>query len=313
MNELVYGVVGTGAIGGFYGGILADAGSEVHFLLHNDYEYVKANGLIIDSKVFGTIKIKKHFYNSTKKMPKCDVILVGLKTTQNHLLKDLLKPLLKRNSLVILIQNGLGMEEDLQQELPDVKIGGGVAYIAAYKEQPGVVVHQDMGTLMLAIYNETNDDAIRTFFITEDFTRTNKITCAFDYLNTMRWQKLVWNIPFNGLSVVLNEQTDTMIFDLNTRSLAKQLMEEVVRGAAKCRVRLPDSIVADSITLTEEMNPYSPSMKLDFNNHRPMEIKYMYERPVEIALKAGFRMSKVETLAKLLRAMEEKGISHLTA
>lgn len=309
MNNFVYGVVGTGAIGGFYGGILADAGEEVHFLLHSDYEYVKANGLTIDSSVFGTLKINGHFYDSVKKMPKCDVIIVGLKTTQNHLLKDLLKPLLKRDSLVILIQNGLGMEEDLQKELPKVKIAGAVAYIATFKEQPGVIVHQEMGTLILAMYNEKIDN-LRAYLVTKDFNHTEKIKCGLNYLNKIRWNKLVWNIPFNGLSVLLNEQTDTLIFDSNTRTLARQLMEEVVLGARNCGVPLPENTVAESLNLTETMKPYSPSMKLDFDNHRPMEIKYMYEKPVEIALRSGLHMVKVEMLAKLLRSMEEKGVSH---
>jgi len=305
MNNLVYGVIGTGAIGGFYGGLLADAGAEVHFLLHSDYEYVKANGLTIDSKVFGIKKVNRYFYASPQQMPPCDVIIVGLKTVQNHLLKDLIPPLLKKNSLVILIQNGLGMEEDLHSQLSDVQIAGGVAYIAASKFSAGVITHQELGNLMLGMF-ETNADASVLERVINDFNQTQKIKCAYKNLNEIRWQKLVWNIPFNGLSVILDEQTDAMIFDVNANLLAKQMMEEVIQGARANGVLLPDKTVTDSLTLTENMKPYSPSMKLDFDNHRPMEIKYMYEKPVEIAMRSGVHMSKVEMLAKLLRTVEGK-------
>jgi 2-dehydropantoate 2-reductase len=305
MSNLVYGVVGTGAIGGFYGGLLADAGQQVHFLLHNDYNYVKQNGLTIDSKIFVVKRIEQYFYSSPQEMPPCDVIIVGLKTVQNHLLKNLIQPLLKKNSLVILIQNGLGMEEDLQAQLPDTQIAGGVAYIAVSKFSAGVITHQELGNLSLGMLHENTDTTVLEQVIA-DFNQTQKIKCVHKNLNEVRWQKLVWNIPFNGLSVILDAQTDAMIFDKNTNALAAQMMEEVLLGAEKCGVQLAGKIVADSLALTERMKPYSPSMKLDFENHRPMEIKYMYEKPVEMAQRAGAHMPKVEMLAKMLRFVEDR-------
>jgi len=308
MSNLNYGVIGTGAIGGFYGGILADAGQQVHFLLHSDYDYVKEHGLTIDSKVFGIKKIHQHFYSSSQEMPPCDVIMVGLKTVQNNLLKNLIQPLLKKNSLVILIQNGLGMEEDLQRQLPDVQIAGGVAYIATSKFSAGVITHQQLGSLFLGMFPE-NADATMLEQVITDFNQTRHIKCARKNLTEVRWQKLVWNVPFNGLSVILDAQTDAMVFDKNIKDLAEQIMGEIVQGASKNGVQLPEKVIDNSITLTEGMTPYLPSMKLDFDNHRPMEIKYMYEKPVEIAQRFGIHMSKVEMLAKLLHFLEDRAIA----
>ena len=305
MSDLSYGIIGTGAIGGFYGGILADAGQEVHFLLHSDYDYVRKNGLTIDSKVFGVKKITENFYSSVQQMPQCDIIMVGLKTVQNALIKNLIQPLLKEDSLVILIQNGLGMEEDLQQQLPDVEIAGGVAYIAVSKFSAGVITHQQLGNLVLGMFDENTDSTMLKQVI-EDFNQTQKIKCTHKSLSEARWEKLVWNVPFNGLSVILNAQTNVMISDKNLKELARQMMEEIVEGAGKCGVQLPKETVAQTLALTEGMDAYSPSMKLDFENHRPMEIKYMYEKPVEIALRFGVHMSKVEMLAKLLHFVEDR-------
>ena len=89
-----YGVIGTGAIGGFYGGKLAKSGQEVHFLLHRDYNYVKSNGLQIDS-CDGSFHLDAvNAYHRTADMPVCDVVLVCLKTINNGLLQELLPPLL---------------------------------------------------------------------------------------------------------------------------------------------------------------------------------------------------------------------------
>ena len=100
-----YAVIGTGAIGGFYGGRLMRAGNEVNFLLHTDYEYVKENGLQIDScdGSFHLDNVKA--FRSTEDMPEVDVVLVCLKSTREHLLKEMLPPLIKNNPLVVLIQS----------------------------------------------------------------------------------------------------------------------------------------------------------------------------------------------------------------
>ena len=78
-----YGIIGTGAIGGFYRAKLAHAGQEVHFLLHSDYEYVKQQGLQVDS-CDGSFHLSDvSAYQSTDDMPKCDVVLVCLKSVNN--------------------------------------------------------------------------------------------------------------------------------------------------------------------------------------------------------------------------------------
>ena len=111
--NMTYGIIGTGAIGGYYGGKLAHSGKDVHFLFHRDYEYVREHGLQIDS-CDGSFHLDNvNAYHSTADMPKCDVVLVGLKTTNNHLLPELLAPLLHPQTIVVLIQNGIGVEADV--------------------------------------------------------------------------------------------------------------------------------------------------------------------------------------------------------
>jgi 2-dehydropantoate 2-reductase len=173
-----YGVIGTGAIGGYYGAKLAHAGQELHFLFHSDYEYVKQHGLQVDS-CNGSFHLDDvNAYLHTEDMPKCDVVLVCLKSVNNGKLQTLLPPLLhdkaaskreqsdaridsaereqarpKVKTLVVLIQNGIGVEEDVQKMFPDIQLAAGLAFICSAKTEPGVVNHQCYGSINLANYS----------------------------------------------------------------------------------------------------------------------------------------------------------------
>ena len=106
-----FAIVGTGALGGFYGGLLAKAGCDVHFLMRSDVEDVKRHGLRVDSKQGDFHLPKVNAYSSVHEMPKCDCVILALKSTQNHVLADLLPPLLHDDSLVLVLQNGLHVEQ----------------------------------------------------------------------------------------------------------------------------------------------------------------------------------------------------------
>ena len=294
-----YGVIGTGAIGGFYGGKLARSGQDVHFLLHRDYDYVKEHGLQVDS-CDGSFHLDHvNAYHSTADMPQCDVVLVCLKTTNNHLLKELLPPLLALHTIVVLIQNGIGVEADVQQMFPDTAIVAGLAFICSAKTEPGRVSHQCYGSINLGNYS-CKDEA-RIPALLDDFHNAGVEAAMVSY-DEARWKKAVWNMPFNGMTVALNTQTDLLLQNPSTRKLIRDLMMEVVHAAQHLGVSNVDESFAEKmIEVTDQMTPYSPSMKLDYDFHRPMEIHYLYSRPLEIIHNAGFRALKLEMLEAMLR------------
>lgn len=300
---LTYAIVGTGGIGGYYGGCLAKAGHPVHFLLHSDYEYVLKNGLKIDS-VNGDFHLEKvSAYKNSQDMPKCDVVLVCLKTIQNHILPSILKPLLHEKTVVVLVQNGMGMEQELSEQLPSTSIVGATAFICTTKVGPGHIHHAEYGALTLAKHCGDCDEIIRQ--IASDFENASVNVSVFDDLNSVRWKKLVWNIPYNGLTVVLNAATDTLTNNPDSRKLVIDLMNEVVSAGRTCGAKISDSFIDKMIAMTEKMTPYSPSMKLDYDARRPMEIQTMFTNPIAIAKAQGFEMRKTEMLEQQLRFLEK--------
>ena len=300
--NLRYAVIGSGALGGFYGGKLARAGRDVHFLFHCDYQYVVENGLKIDS-VTGDFHLDNvNAYSSTADMPKADVVLVCLKTTNNHLLKTLLPPILHPGSVIVLIQNGLGVEEDVAHDFPKQPIAGGLAFICSNKIGDGHIAHLDYGRLNLGTYQGDIDPLLQQ--IKTDFTEAGVPAEVSPDLMKARWQKLVWNIPYNGMTVVLNTTTDRLMKEPSTRQLSYALMLEVIAGARACGIEVKESFADKMMELTDSMTPYAPSMKLDFDFKRPMEIEYIYSHPVKIALEAGYNMKKVAMLESQLRFIQ---------
>ena len=298
-----YGIIGTGAIGGYYGAKLAHAGQEVHFLLRSDYEYVKQHGLQVDS-CDGSFHLDDvNAYQRPEDMPVCDVVLVCLKSVNNSKLLALLPPLLHDRTLVVLIQNGIGVEEDVQKMFPDVQLAAGLAFICSAKTQPGIVSHQCYGSINLADYSCRDEALIQT--VVDEFREAGIETGLVEY-HEARWKKAVWNMPFNGMTVALHTQTDLLLKNKSTRQLIREQMMEVVTTAQHLGVKnIDESFVDKMIEMTDAMTPYSPSMRLDYDFHRPMEIYYIYSRPLEIAREADCRMSKLEMLEAELRFLEE--------
>ena len=293
-----------GAIGGFYGAKLAHAGKEVHFLSHSDYQYVKERGLQVDS-CDGSFHLPQiNAYGAASDMPKCDVVLIGLKTVNNHLLPELLPPLLKKDTLVVLIQNGIGVEEDVQKMFPEVQLAAGLAFICSAKTEPGRVNHQCYGYINIGNYSCKQQEKIDE--VVDDFRKAGVDANEVEYLEA-RWKKAVWNMPFNGMTVALNTQTDILLQHPSTLQLIKDQMMEVIEAAQACGVKnIDESFAEKMIYNTVHMTPYSPSMKLDFDFKRPMEINYLYTRPIEKAREAGYQMRKLEMLEQELRFLESK-------
>ena len=304
-EKLTYGVIGTGAIGGYYGARLAQSGQEVHFLLHSDYEYVKANGLQVDS-CDGSFHLDSPLvYNQTEQMPKCDVVLVCLKSINNKKLQTLLPPLLKADTLVVLIQNGIGVEQDVEQQFPGIQLAAGLAFICSAKTEPGRVNHQCYGQINLGNYSCKDEGLVNQ--VVADFNAAG-VTAGLVEYHEARWKKAVWNMPFNGMTVALKTQTNLLLQNPATRQLIYEQMMEVIGAAQHLGVKnLDESFAQKMLEMTDAMTPYSPSMRLDYDFHRPMEIHYLYTRPIQIAREAGYAMPKLEMLEAELKFLD---VSH---
>ncbi|MEO6862919.1 MAG: putative 2-dehydropantoate 2-reductase [Microcoleus sp.] len=307
MTNRNYAIVGTGALGGFYGARLQKAGLEVNFLLRSDYDRVKKHGLIIESPEGDFTLPHVRAYHDAQKMPQCDVVIVALKTTQNHLLPKILPTLLKDNGVVLVLQNGLNTEPEVAKIVGAERVVGGLCFLCSYKVGPGHICHIDYGTITLGEYTQDYRPigiTDRLHQIARDFKRANIQIKMSEDLLLSRWKKLVWNIPYNGLSVILQARTDELMANRDTLMLVKEIMGEVVAGAKSCDRIIPDDFISHMLEYTEKMKPYRTSMKIDYDESRPLEVEAIFGNPIRVAKKAGINLPQIEVLYRMLKFVD---------
>ena len=215
-------------------------------------------------------------------MPPCDWLLVGAKTTGNHELAPLIRAA-AAGAKVLLLQNGLGVEERLRPLLPEsLHLLGGLCFICVHRGEPGVIEHQAYGGVNLGYHSGPADERRRREIVEEGaalFRESGLESTAMPDLEQARWQKLVWNIPYNGLSVLLKSSTAPLMANADSRSLIEAIMEEVIGAAGACGFILPEGYADQLLAATERMPDYRPSMYHDFAHGRPLELAAIYAAP----------------------------------
>ena len=302
-----YAIIGAGALGGFYGARLQRAGSELHFLLHRDYEYVRQHGLICESPDGDFALPKVNAYANVRDMPKCDVVCVCLKTTQNHLLPDLLPSVIKDDGVVLVMQNGLGMEAQVAEIVGAQRAAGGLCFLCSNKIGPGHIRHLGYSLVALGEF-ATRGISERMRAIADDLQRADVETELAEDLDLARWQKLVWNIPYNGLSVILDATTSELMTQPHTRQLVEAIMREVVADARTCGVAAADEIIGKMLSNTEKMTPYRTSMKIDYDERRPLEVEAIFGNPLRAVQRAGAASPLLEQLYAQLKFLDARNV-----
>jgi len=308
-----YAVIGTGAIGGYYGAQLAAAGHAVHFVARSDLDVVGREGLRVDSPGGDLLLRPASVVGSPAEVPPVDVVLVTAKTSTTVPIADLLGPLARAGAAVVLMQNGLGIEDAAAAALPGVTLVGAMCFMCSNRVGPGHIRHLDYGAVTIGEHAaDEHAGAGITPTITafaDDLTAAGVAARPIPNLAAGRWKKLVWNIAYNGLSVVLDAQTDELMTQPATRALVVELMGEVAGGAAACGHPIDDSFIDEMIATTDAMAPYKTSMKLDAEAGRPLEIDAIYRAPVEAARAAGFTMTRTETILTQLEFIDARNRS----
>jgi 2-dehydropantoate 2-reductase len=305
-----FAIIGTGAVGGYYGGLLQKAGFDVHFLLHSDFEFVRQNGLRIDS-VNGDFYLPRvNAYNDPGQMPRCDVVMVALKAVANPILKTVLPQVAKNDGVVLTLQNGLGSEEEIAAIAGPERVVGGLCFLCSNKIGPGHIRHVDYGLITLGEYRADGQPGGITPRLEQlggAMRRAGIPIQLIEDLPLARWKKLVWNIPFNGLSVAKNCLTDELMRNPEYRALCRRLMEEVAAASAACARPIDPAFIEKMLADTEKMVPYAPSMRLDFDRGSPMEVEAIYGNPLRAAHAAGVAMPETEKLYRQLLVLKISG------
>ena len=295
-------VVGAGALGGYYGAKLAYHGRDVHFLMRGELREIRRLGLRVRGKTENFRLAKVNCYNSTGEIGPCDLVLIALKTTANEDLLNLIPPLLKKETMLLTLQNGLGNEEFLARHFGAERVMGALCFVCLIREAPGVIEQYGHGRIVLGEYQRY--PLPRTHDVSWEFKRCGVVCTVAENLGRERWRKLVWNIPFNGLAVTAGAiDTAAILADDKLRATALALMDEVVAAANRCGYALPTAEVLEQLKRTEKMGAYKPSTLIDFEAGKPLELEAIWGEPLRCAEAAGAAVPQLRALYAELKKL----------
>ncbi len=295
-------ILGSGALGCYYGTRFAKAGEDVHFLVRSGRAAVMARGLRVKTPT-ERIQVKKaQVYGSPEEIGPCDLVLIALKATANDQLKKLLPPLLKPGTVVLTLQNGLGVEEPVAEVAGAENVLGAICFVGCIRTAPGTVNCSFPGLVLIGEFGRPAGD--RTHAVAALFTRAGVKCEAQNNLEELRWRKLVWNVPFNGLAIAAGGiTTDIIVADEGLRQLSRRLMEEIVDAAAKFGHVIPRSFVDIQFDRTAKMGRYRPSSLIDYEEGREVELEEIWGEPVRRAKTQGVPVPRLEMLYWLIKRL----------
>lgn len=295
-------VVGSGAVGCYYGGKLARFGREVHFLMRSDLDHVRKKGLRILSKQGDFHLPKVLCHADPAEIGPVDLVLIALKTTANAALDTLLPPLLKPDgsTMLMTLQNGLGVDEHLAERFGADKVLGGLCFVCLNRVEPGVVRHIAHGHVEMGEFSGL--PLPRTHEVQGEFKRCGVVCSVSENLGLSRWRKLVWNVPFNGLAIAAGGiDVARILADEDLLYLTRQLMDEIIGAARALGYEIPTSFADRNIENTRTMGDYKPSSLIDFLEGRDVEVEPIWGEPVRRGFNAGAPVGRLETLYRLIR------------
>ena len=311
-------IVGCGALGSYYGGLLCRAGHETHFLLRSDYETVRREGVKIISPQ-GNAHVRPICARRPEEIGGAELVIVALKTTANYILPKILPTLTGPNSSVLTLQNGLGNEVFIAGIVGAEKTLGGLCFVCLNRVAPGEIHHIAHGAVVMGEFGRPSQP--RTHQIAKMIVDSGVVCSVSENLERAHWEKLVWNIPFNGLGVasaagiesVLSGKitgapkkcltTDQLLGDKRWERLARELMMETIHTAGALGFEIPESIADYHIERTRAMEAYKASTLVDFERGQPLELDTLFLEPLRQAHKANVDCPRLEALCEVLQEL----------
>jgi 2-dehydropantoate 2-reductase len=294
-------VVGAGAVGGWYGGRLAEAGHQVHLVTRADAATIAQTGLTLRDRQ-GERQVRVASARpTTDGLGPCDVVVVAAKATANATLPDQVRPLIGPRTILVTLQNGMGNVEAFADLVPGDRLVAGLCFVCINRLAPGVVENTLAGNVRMAAAQGPANDAVLAAVAL--FAGAGIDCRAEDSLEAVLWKKLCWNIPFNGLAIAAGGiTTDRILADPVLTARARRLMEEVRAAAGLRGHAVSEQHLQGQFDVTEGMGPYRPSSLIDYLAGREVEVNGIWGEPLQRGLAAGAKMPELSLLKQEIEA-----------
>jgi 2-dehydropantoate 2-reductase len=232
-------------------------------------------------------------FATTGEIGPVDLAIVAVKATANEVLPRLLPPLLKAGTVILTLQNGLGNEDFLARTFPGHPVLGGLCFVCINRAGPGVIHHLAHGKLEMGAH--AGPEALAP--VSDLFLAAGLDCRVLPDLGLARWRKLVWNVPFNGLSIAAGGiDTGRILADPDLLTRTRVLMGEVMAIAGALGHRIDPAFAESNIRGTLEMGAYQPSSLVDFLAGNAVEVEAIWGAPLREARRLGVAAPELERL-----------------
>ena len=296
------GVVGAGAVGGYFGARLAASGEEVTFIARGDHlGAMRRDGLRVNS-IQGDLQIHSEFRSSSEPIDPVDVVLLAVKSHDTEEAARSLAPFMGMDTAVLSLQNGVDNADRIARLWGGDRTLAGVAFISARMTAPGMIEHRGGGRITLGPLQAGGQDKARA--VHAMLVRA-RIPCEISPdIRELLWRKLAWNAPFCALSCLLRMTVGDILGSAALETLVRGCIDEV-REAARCRgIELPPSIAEEALSVSATMREVKPSMLQDLEAGKPLEHEALNGIVVKILQQSGKRAPINEILYTALRHID---------
>ena len=303
-------LVGPGAVGLYYGGLLARQGAALHVLARSDYAALTAQGLVIrmlepcaaEPRAVYTVRPARVERDAARIGP-VERVMIAAKATVNQALLPSLRALVEPGrTLLLSLQNGMGNAEFLAQHFPTNPVLAGLCFVCVNRTAPGVVENYHPGRVEVGSLGDAWPAAAAD--VVDALGAAGVRASVAPQLDAALWRKLCWNVPFNGLAIAAGGlTTDRIMQDAGLRARAQRLMHEIQAAARAAGHTISASFLQGQFDVTAKMGAYQPSSLIDYLHGRPVEIEAIFGQPLRRGQALGVALPELQQLYTELVAL----------
>lgn len=300
-------IYGTGGVGGYFGGRLAQVGADVHLIARGDHlNALQGDGLRVDS-VDGDFQVDLPATDNPSDVGPCDYVLFTVKSFDTEEAARDLHPLIDNDTAVISLQNGVDNEQKLAAEIGQEHVMGGVAYIFSTIADPGIIEHTGGPTsFTFGELNGEHSDRAEDFLKLCD--RTDGMNAILsEAIQTELWEKAAFICAHAGMTATARLPLGDIRNQKESWEMYRRIIDEVCRVGRATGIKLPDGTVNQWMEFADglEADSYS-SLHYDMTHGKPMELEALHGTIVRQGRKNDITVPMTEAVYAILQPWAER-------
>ncbi|MGZ5119864.1 MAG: ketopantoate reductase family protein [Burkholderiales bacterium] len=282
-------VLGSGGVGGFYGGRLAHAGYDVSFVARGAHlAAMRSQGLTIENAAQGDIHVPRvKVTDDPATIGEVDLVLIAVKLWDTEAAARAVKPIVGAHTAVVSLQNGVIKDDIMRREFGAPAVMGGVAYVGTHISRPGVILQT--GTLQRLVFGEYDGTrSLRARQLLEALLRAGIEAELSEDIRRTLWEKYVFLVGLSGTTTTMRMPIGAIRENPQTRAFLLDLMKETVAVGRAHGVNLPEDYAELRLAFADTVAPdMSSSMHHDLEHGNRLEVAWLSGGVVQLGRAVG--------------------------